>query len=299
MDPFVNQSFRDWKHAALNRHQEFQTHKSATIAFHEWTKRQHDGTVKQSREKRRSRRTAASCSSLSTRLPFWQDHSEDMMRPEDKIYIFVCTTKNEKSTYHGLVLAIFQSKSLSPDAKNHIKEIQLRLQKKNIREEGKKRRQRIVEKIFYLSTNQVQNDHECLHCGASSSEEICLFVPACVSKAGTQALRNSRKWFFCHLCDAHAERLPLDNALLRSISALDPSNRGRTSTMKKLKRLPAMAFNVLNAEEDAFALEKKALHVKASIDALKEAEEDDWFKTLYETCMEKAKDLKIAVSFSS
>lgn len=36
------------------------------------------------------------------------------------------------------------------------------------------------------------------------------------------------------------KKLPLDSLLLRSVSALDPIQRGRTSTVKKLKRLAAL-----------------------------------------------------------
>lgn len=45
------------------------------------------------------------------------------------------------------------------------------------------------------------------------------------------------------------KKLPLSNAFIINVTALNPSSRGKTTTLKRLKELPSIAKNVLNDEE--------------------------------------------------
>ena len=61
-------------------------------------------------------------------------------------------------------------------------------------------------------------------------------------------------------------KLPLNNALLKAATALDPTQRGSTLSMQRIKKLPSMVSNVLDESEvELFAAECHSFQVDATL----------------------------------
>lgn len=65
------------------------------------------------------------------------------------IFYYAFLTKEDKSLYMQTLVQVFHKKDVSQEARKRIREILSSLSRKNMTEEGKRRKKRICEKIFY------------------------------------------------------------------------------------------------------------------------------------------------------
>ena len=74
------------------------------------------------------------------------------------------------------------------------------------------------------------------------------------------------------------KKMPVNNRLLRHVSALDPIVHGHTPALKYMKRLPELVTNVLKESElDMYELEVRAFHADDAVKSLESAPIDKWW----------------------
>ncbi|XP_077418071.1 uncharacterized protein LOC144049225 [Vanacampus margaritifer] len=77
--------------------------------------------------------------------------------------------REDKELYLPTILAIYHKKDLSREVKAKLKDIQSALGQKNMTEEGRKRKQRIYEKIFFTRLDTLLT----LNSSSALAEELC------------------------------------------------------------------------------------------------------------------------------
>ena len=250
------------------------------------------------------------------------------------VFYFAFVPKEDFSVYHGIILSIYRNKSLGEQSKARLSDLLKGLRAKNMTEDGKKRKARIVQQLFTMRTQTrlimsfyvavllilkkyvclfeskqplIHRLHEeqvsvfleflaCFVC-PESLEDITIsqllgmdfsdvalhqkkgdmFIGAGTKKVVAE-LRLKYKDslvgdFFQQALTAYMDcanymrgKLPLNNNLLRNAAALDPCNRKKSSSLKKLKRLPSLVPNVLrDLELEAYEQEVHAFQVALNL----------------------------------
>lgn len=97
-----------------------------------------------------------------------------MMDAMTSFYYSFIPTK-DKYIYQAILCAIFAQRSVSAEAKQRIRELQAGLSVKNLTEDGRKRKNRIIEKIFHLRNQTKMTMHFYVATLPLLKEYVCLF----------------------------------------------------------------------------------------------------------------------------
>ena len=98
--------------------------------------------------------------------------------------------------------------------------------------------------------------------------------------------------FLDHVKDAYVatciylqKNMPVNNILLKHLSALDPAVRGHSPAMQYMKALPDLAPNVLNDEDlQTYALDVQRFHIDGSLPiASTDTRLDSWWAQVFDT----------------
>ncbi|KAG1654912.1 Transmembrane protein 94 [Nymphon striatum] len=220
--------------------------------------------------------------------------------------------KESKPLYHHVVVSIFHSKEASNQSRMRIRVIQEELSRKSLTEDGRKRKNRIVEKLFYKRKQIITILHFYSAVLAMLKQYVCLFElkkpmihklydrqaelfqeflglfikPEELEHKTLKQLKEmdidkadllSKKSMFIGFSTEKAlqqldeisagqfltkaqtafkacagymqKKLPLTNATLRRLSAIDPTAVGHSLTLLHLKKLPKTFPTVLNMSE--------------------------------------------------
>ncbi|KAG1714420.1 DNA-directed RNA polymerase III subunit RPC1 [Nymphon striatum] len=189
--------------------------------------------------------------------------------------------KESKPLYHHVVVSIFHSKEASNQSRMRIRVIQEELSRKSLTEDGRKRKNRIVEKLFYKRKQIItilhfysavlamlkQYPEELEHKTLKQLKEMdidkadllskkSMFIGFSTEKALQQLDEISAGQFLTKAqtafkaCAGYMQKkLPLTNATLRRLSAIDPTAVGHSLTLLHLKKLPKTFPTVLNMSE--------------------------------------------------
>ena len=246
-------------------------------------------------------------------------------------YAFLC--KDDKPLYHAHIIQIYHRRQVSKEAQSEIRSIQRKLSDKIMTEDGKTRKKRIIERLFYKSKKTKLIMNFIIASMPMLKEYVCLFEMksplihllhekqftlfkgflSCFMKAekikdlkphhdssiiDDSSSRVAKRDIFigstakgivsaAHksdstvnefleqvesayvMCSKYLSRkLPLDNKVLLSISAIDPSAHGHSITTKHLLQLPKLVTNVLTQEEiDPYDLQVRKYQVDSFLPA--------------------------------
>ncbi|KAG1669230.1 CDP-diacylglycerol--glycerol-3-phosphate 3-phosphatidyltransferase, mitochondrial [Nymphon striatum] len=179
--------------------------------------------------------------------------------------------KESKPLYHHVVVSIFHSKEASNQSRMRIRVIQEELSRKSLTEDGRKRKNRIVEKLqaelFQEFLGLFIKPEELEHKTLKQLKEMdidkadllskkSMFIGFSTEKALQQLDEISAGQFLTKAqtafkaCAGYMQKkLPLTNATLRRLSAIDPTAVGHSLTLLHLKKLPKTFPTVLNMSE--------------------------------------------------
>lgn len=258
--------------------------------------------------------------------------------------------KADRSLYKTPIQNILTERGVSVNGKLRVKEIWEELANKSMTDDGKNRKQRIIEKVlimpkktdlilsFYMSVLRLLKDFVLLfqrktpmiHLLYDKQEELLRNFMSCFLKPETIIGKNAAKLKTLNLsqdegqfmkqsdmfvglaaeellgqekslkevdnfrnraftayikCAQHLQkRLPLDNTLLRSVSAIDPAARGHHLTARYLKDLRSNTRHFLTPEElEQVSLEAHTYQVDALLPDPATMEIDQWWVTVRKT----------------
>ena len=242
-----------------------------------------------------------------------------------KLFFYAFLTKEDKPLY---TVQIYHRRKVSKEAQDQIRKIQKSLSEKKLTYDGKARKNRIFERLFFkikktklilnfcIASLPMLKKYVCLfemkaplnklhekqftlfkgflacfmkaevvrdikpHHDAGNIDDRSCYVPKRDMFVGVTAqniISTSHKGdstvcaFLDQVENAYIKctkymhkKLPLDNKLLRCISAVDPQAQGHSVTTKHLLQLPKLVTNVLSIDEgDAYDLQMRRYQVNS------------------------------------
>ena len=247
-----------------------------------------------------------------------------------KVFFYSLLGK-DKPLYTAHFVQIYHRRSISKESQAQIREIQKTIAKKSRTDQGEKRKQRLLERLFFKSKKTKHIIDFFVATLSLLKEYVCLFemkMPL-IHKLHDKQLELFNAFLACFMkaeivreirCDhdtsiidesnnrvpkrdmfigtvgssivksAHqsdsiihsfldtaetayimcakylSKKLPLNNKLLRCLSAIDPIAHGHSVTAKHLLHLPKLVTNVLQVnEKDAYELEVRKFQVDSNL----------------------------------
>lgn len=262
------------------------------------------------------------------------------------IFYYAFLPTDMQTVYLSRVLDVHRKYSLSNHSRSSIRDVRTELQKKNktMTAEGKARKGRIVEKLFYLrkKTLMIMNLYSAvlpllkkyvmlfqakeplMHKLHDQQTELlkdflsCFVKPECISGASSRKLKEidvrkranqlengsllvghgnkivlnelkkddeMAKEFIRDTRSAYENcagilqtKMPVNNQLLKSISAIDPLCRGHSLTLKYLCKLPTLITNVFENEEiSQFDIEARQFQIDDNLPDSEDKRIDCWW----------------------
>ena len=265
------------------------------------------------------------------------------------VFYFAFLPQDDRVLYQSILTSIYKQRDLSKEAEREIKLIQKDIGSKAMTEDGKKRKELAIKKIFYKrkqtrcimhfysASLPLLKQYVCLF--ETSSPMVhklhdrqvelfrdflsCFMKPEVYASMSVKNLKNELKIdkennlidqremfigkitssiiasshrqdstvnsFLKNVQEAYVKcgqylqkKLPLNNTLLRSLSALDPLARQHSLTSKYLRKLPLIVTNVLSEDAEMFDLEARRFQSNNNLPSAhdkdgKEVRLDSWW----------------------